>query len=553
MYARRHFVTIERPGQPPRQVHYRRAGSGPPVLLLHKSPESSHDFEAHIGEWARDFTAIALDTPGYGLSDPLPDAHLGLTPFADNIAAVLDALGIDQAPIYGAHTGGMIALEFARKYPKRTPVVVMNGIIALDEEEKADILGNYFDDFTPKRDGRHMMRLWHRTRDQLMYFPWYNKTEVARARMRDTFDVPSAEALHPSLLDLLRCGIHERDGYAAAFSGNGAELIKDVGTRLVIMDDAKSILIGQLDRFPKPLPALVSIETFPDQAALERRAREVIKTAAKSPPPAVVATATISTRAWKAYADVNSGQVLVSRGHGGRGRPVVLLHDLGHSSRQWDPLVAMLHGRRPTLALDLPGHGETGDLAGDTMSVAAATAAVSASLAALGATEFDLIAAGGSAVIAAALAADGRPTSVMLIEPWVLTATERAAYKGRLAPDLTPQWHGGHLNAAWFAARDAELFWPWFATDRAHALRRPYDVDLGAVHNRAVDLLKAHPWHNRLCDSVLDVDMEALLANAQCPVTIAARADAPGATRAIMTLSDDSARRWAAIAALVGP
>ncbi|MBM3514142.1 MAG: alpha/beta fold hydrolase [Alphaproteobacteria bacterium] len=553
MYARRHFVTVEQPGRPPRQLHYRRAGSGPPVLLLHKSPESSHEFEAHLELWAKDFTAIALDTPGYGLSDPLPDAHLGLAPLADNIASAMDALGIDQAPIYGAHTGGMIALEFARRHPKRSPMIVMNGIVALTDDEKADILGNYFDDFMPKRDGRHMTRIWHRTRDQLVFFPWYNKTEAARARMRETFDVPSAAALHPNLLDLLRCGIHERDGYSAAFSGNGAKLIQDVGIRLVIMDDQKSILLNQLDRLPKPLPKLVSMETFPDQAALECRARELLKTGATARSPAVVATATMSTQAWKTYADAGQGQMFLKRDHGGHGRPVVLLHDLGRSARQWDPLVAMLLGRRPTIAVDLPGHGETGDLAGNKMTLAATSASIRAALGSLGVGAFDLVAAGGAAAIAASVASSCNVASMMLVEPWLLSAADRAALQRRLAPDLTPHWHGAHLNAAWYAARDAELFWPWFATDRAHALRRPPEIELAAIHDRAVDLLKAYPWHNALCDDVLSHDIDALVARIQCPITIAARAGTPGAARATLTLSDDVARRWAAIAALLGP
>ena len=56
-----------------RLVHYRRAGSGPPVVLLHDSPRSSVLHLPLLRTLSDAFTVYALDTPGYGLSDPLPD------------------------------------------------------------------------------------------------------------------------------------------------------------------------------------------------------------------------------------------------------------------------------------------------------------------------------------------------------------------------------------------------------------------------------------------------------------------------------------------------
>ena len=63
MEISRHFVTIDR-----RQVHYRRAGEGPTLLMLHASLNTSATFLPLIGPLGNDFTVIALDTPGYGLS-----------------------------------------------------------------------------------------------------------------------------------------------------------------------------------------------------------------------------------------------------------------------------------------------------------------------------------------------------------------------------------------------------------------------------------------------------------------------------------------------------
>ena len=46
--------------------------------------------------------------------------------WADDLAALLDALGIEQAHVHGTSMGGMIAIVFAGKYPERTTSVVIN-------------------------------------------------------------------------------------------------------------------------------------------------------------------------------------------------------------------------------------------------------------------------------------------------------------------------------------------------------------------------------------------------------------------------------------------
>jgi haloalkane dehalogenase len=57
----RHYVTIGR-----RQLHYRRAGSGPPLIALHRIPRSSEDLAAFIQSASKYFTVIAPDLAGYG-------------------------------------------------------------------------------------------------------------------------------------------------------------------------------------------------------------------------------------------------------------------------------------------------------------------------------------------------------------------------------------------------------------------------------------------------------------------------------------------------------
>ena len=100
-----------------RRVMVRRAGSGPPVVLLHESPRSSAAFIPMIEALAERFTVIAPDTPGYGGSDPLDLHRPQIADYADALEEVVDALGLERLALFGRHTGAAIAIEFANRYP----------------------------------------------------------------------------------------------------------------------------------------------------------------------------------------------------------------------------------------------------------------------------------------------------------------------------------------------------------------------------------------------------------------------------------------------------
>ena len=117
---RRHFVTVKG-----RQVHYRRAGSGPPVVMLHMSPSWAKALDPFTRIFAEHFTAIALDTPGYGYSDLLPLAKPEIPDSADALRDTIDALGIKQCGVFGSHTGASIAMEFALRYPERVRTLTL--------------------------------------------------------------------------------------------------------------------------------------------------------------------------------------------------------------------------------------------------------------------------------------------------------------------------------------------------------------------------------------------------------------------------------------------
>lgn len=121
------------------QVHYRLAGPprGPVLLLLHQTPWSMIEYaEIQACLAARGIRSLAIDTPGYGLSDPPPGAP-SVAGYADNLVPVLDALGIRRVVVAGHHTGAAIAAAFAARHGDRVLGLLMHGTPLYTAEERA--------------------------------------------------------------------------------------------------------------------------------------------------------------------------------------------------------------------------------------------------------------------------------------------------------------------------------------------------------------------------------------------------------------------------------
>jgi len=123
-----------------RRLRVARLGEGPPVVLLHGYPENLQLYCALVPELAaRGLTAVALDWPGMGSSDPWPG---GATPFhlGDRIVALLDALGIERASLLGTDMGGQPALACAARHPERVErLIVSNSLVLPDERTSWEI------------------------------------------------------------------------------------------------------------------------------------------------------------------------------------------------------------------------------------------------------------------------------------------------------------------------------------------------------------------------------------------------------------------------------
>jgi 3-oxoadipate enol-lactonase len=107
------------------ELDFERTGSGPPLLLIMgMSGTSLHWGEQFLALLREDFDVIAYDHRGVGASTPL-DGPVTIRQMADDAAALLGALELDDAHVMGISMGGMIAQELALGHAARVRTLTL--------------------------------------------------------------------------------------------------------------------------------------------------------------------------------------------------------------------------------------------------------------------------------------------------------------------------------------------------------------------------------------------------------------------------------------------
>jgi pimeloyl-ACP methyl ester carboxylesterase len=113
------------------QLHYKKAGSGDPALIL------LHGFGASLFSWREVIeplagygTVIAYDRPAFGLTERPLSWDGDLNPYSPQaqvelLIGLMDALDIKQAILVGNSAGGSVSIQTALEYPDRVGALVL--------------------------------------------------------------------------------------------------------------------------------------------------------------------------------------------------------------------------------------------------------------------------------------------------------------------------------------------------------------------------------------------------------------------------------------------
>ncbi len=218
------------------QVHVRDLGAGPPVLLLHQTPWFSVQYmNVQPRLSAAGVRAIAIDTPGYGLSD-LPAQPPSIEDYADNLLSVLDHVGLPSVVVAGHHTGALIAAAFAHRHPKRVRGVILHGIPFYTAEERASRLAQPHWPQDPKRDGSHLSDRFVQIRDRIA-------TSGA-----------TLEGIHWSVMSFFIAGPLEWYGHHAAFTYDVSPAIRGIAAPTMVISNTEDMLHHMAPRVTSARP-----------------------------------------------------------------------------------------------------------------------------------------------------------------------------------------------------------------------------------------------------------------------------------------------------------
>lgn len=106
------------------RLWYEIKGEGDYLLQIGGAGFAHENFGMVTEDFAKAFTVIEFDLRGYGLSDRPLQAYTMET-WADDVAALLDAIGVEKTHVHGSSMGGMVAIKLAAKYPEKIDGLVI--------------------------------------------------------------------------------------------------------------------------------------------------------------------------------------------------------------------------------------------------------------------------------------------------------------------------------------------------------------------------------------------------------------------------------------------
>lgn len=478
----RHYVSVGS-----RQVHYRRAGSGPTIVLLHGGLGASATLTALTEQLADRFTVIAMDLPGCGSSSALENSEPTISDYASSVFDAIQALGLGRVHIYGKHTGAKVALALAVEHPEVLRHLFLDILSLAPAGDVRARVAAYAPPIEPVWHGGHLLELWHQVRNASLFFPWYEQTAANRLLR----DLAAPEAIHAQVTDILCADADYRVLFAANYGMDARPALRQLAVPATILVHEGDPTASERDKV-NALPTVVKVEVVKDGVAtvINRKPSADGVDGTDAPPP--VPMKAIPDVIARGYVVTDHGHLHVRMAGSEVARPLVVLHAGPGSTRGLEPLIRELAKNRFVIAFDTLGHGGSDSALVEQPEIGYYADAVLDALGRLGIGKTDGFGTHTGSLIAIemALRDSERVGRLVLDGVPLFTPGERDDLLANYVPRLKPVDDGTHLVTLWHMLRDMTLFWPWYRHTSEGV--RPFEPpDAEGVHRRMIDTIPA--------------------------------------------------------------
>jgi len=233
--------------------------------LAWEGPTSGRFLE-RLGRFAR---VVWFDKRGTGLSDKVGDLPI-LEVRADDVRAVMDAVGLERAAIFGVSEGGSMSALFAATYPERTNALVLFGAFACRQrsasypwaptrEEREAWIRSLERGWTGDDEIAHLAPSSANDPNFVSWFKRYGRASVspsaavALARMNSDIDIRAVlPTIHVPTLILQRSGDRDVEAGNARYLAQaipGAKLVMLPGEDHLVHTGNIDALLGEVEEF----------------------------------------------------------------------------------------------------------------------------------------------------------------------------------------------------------------------------------------------------------------------------------------------------------------
>ncbi|WGL16830.1 alpha/beta hydrolase [Microbulbifer bruguierae] len=206
------------------QLHYRSMGcrSLPLLVLLHQTPSASEMYLPLMRLVAKRYHVVAIDTPGFGASDPMP-GRVSVKGLGQELHKALLKKYACPYFLFGHHSGAAIATSMAAENPQWVTSLALSGPPLLTEAQR-QALPHSAEEIPLEEDGGHLLKMWWRLRKKDHSAP----LEISQRELQLAFT----------------CGNYYRECYQAVADYDFASDLSRVTCPILLFAGKRDLLYG---------------------------------------------------------------------------------------------------------------------------------------------------------------------------------------------------------------------------------------------------------------------------------------------------------------------